>query len=148
MGRCMAAALKLSPAYRIGSRVTDEGRLELGGCDALDLAREFGTPAIVVAEDDIRTRVRAFKEAFAARTDDFEVHFAAKAFACTAVLRLMAAEGLACDVAGGGELHMALRPGSERARIHLHGTAKRRRELQEAHDAGVGHVVLDNDRDI
>ena len=97
---------------------------------------------------DIRTRVRAFKQAFAARTDDFEVHFAAKAFACTAVLRLMAGEGLACDVAGGGELHMALKAGFDPGRIHLHGNAKSRRELEEAHDAGVGHVVLDNDRDI
>src|SRR4051794_495004 len=145
----MAAAVRpLSPAYPLGSRVKDDGRLEIGGCDALDLAREFGTPALIVAEDDIRTRVRAFKQAFAARTADFEVHFAAKAFACTAVLRLMAAEGLACDVAGGGELHMALKAGFDPGRIHFHGNAKSWRELQEAHDAGVGHVVLDNDRDI
>src|SRR3954454_13558853 len=145
----MAAAVHdLSAAYPFGSRLADDGDLELGGCDALDLAREFGTPAIVVAADDIRARVRAFKDAFAARTDDFEVHFAAKAFACTAVLRLMAAEGLACDVAGGGELHMALKAGFDPRRIHLHGNAKSRRELPEAHDAGVGHVVLDNDRDI
>src|SRR4051794_23519602 len=138
MRRSMAAAVhQLSRAYPIGSRLTDDGRLQIGGCDALDLAREFGTPALVVAEDDIRTRVRAFKDAFAARTDDFEVHFAAKAFACTPVLALMAAEGLACDVAGGGELHMALKAGFDPGRIHLHGNAKSRRELQEAHDAGV-----------
>jgi diaminopimelate decarboxylase len=145
----MAAAVRqLSPAYPLGSRLSDDGRLQIGGCDALDLAREFGTPALIVAEDDIRARVRAFKQAFAARTSDFEVHFAAKAFACTAVLRLMAGEGLACDVAGGGELHMALKAGFDPGRIHLHGNAKSRRELQEAHDAGVGHVVLDNERDI
>jgi diaminopimelate decarboxylase len=143
-----AAVHDLSAAYPIGSRLREDGRLELGGCDALDLTREFGTPVIVVSEDDIRARVRAFKQAFAARTADFEVHFAAKAFACTAVLRLMAGEGLACDVAGGGELHMALKAGFDPGRIHLHGNAKSRRELQEAHDAGVGHVVLDNDRDI
>jgi diaminopimelate decarboxylase len=143
-----AAVHDLSAAYPIGSRLADDGRLELGGCDALDLAREFGTPVIVVSEDDIRARVRAFKHAFAARTADFEVHFASKAFACTAVLRLMASEGLACDVAGGGELHMALKAGFDPGRIHLHGNAKSRRELQEAHDAGVGHVVLDNERDI
>jgi diaminopimelate decarboxylase len=145
----MAAAVRpLSPAYPMGSRLTDEGRLEIGGCDALELAREFGTPALIVAEDDIRARVRAFKQAFAARTDDFEVHFAAKAFACTAVLRLMAAEDLSCDVAGGGELHMALAAGFDPGRIHLHGNAKSRAELQQAHDAGVGHVVLDNERDV
>src|SRR3954471_14976198 len=115
-----AAVRQLSAAYPLGSRLTDEGRLEIGGCDAGDLAREFGTPVLVVAEDDIRARVRAFKHAFAARTADFEVHFASKAFACTAVLRLMASEGLACDVAGGGELHMALKAGFDPGRIHFH----------------------------
>jgi diaminopimelate decarboxylase len=149
MRRCMAADVhQLSPAYPLGSRLTDDGRLEIGGCDALELATEFGTPALIVAEDDILARVRAFKEAFAARTERFEVHFAAKAFACTPVLALMAEERLACDVAGGGELHTALKAGFDPARIHFHGNAKSRRELQEAHDAGVGHVVLDNDRDI
>src|SRR3954463_5037480 len=145
----MAAAVHdLSAAYPFGSRLADDGRLELGGCDALDLAREFGTPVIVVSEDDIRARVRAFKQAFAARTSDFEVHFAAKAFACTAVLRLMASEGLACDVAGGGELHMALKAGFAPGPIHRHGNAKPRRERQEANDAGVAHGVLDNVRDV
>src|SRR3954454_21581122 len=149
MPRRMAAAVRpLSPAYPLGSRVKDDGRLEIGGCDALDLAREFGTPAFVVAEDDIRSRARAFVEAFAARTDDFEVHFAAKAFACTAILRILAGEGLACDVASGGELHLALAAGFDPGRIHLHGNAKSRAELQQAHDARVGHVVLDNEQDI
>src|SRR5918911_1649661 len=143
-----AAVHDLSAAYPIGSRLAGDGRLELGGCDALDLAREFGTPVIVVSEDDIRARVRAFKQAFAARTADFEVHFAAKAFACTAVLRLMASEGLACDVAGGGELAIALKAGFDPGRIHLHGNAKSRREIEEAIAAGVGHVVVDNHTDI
>ena len=45
----MAAAVHdLSAAYPIGSRLKDDGRLEIGGCDALDLAREYGTPAIVI----------------------------------------------------------------------------------------------------
>jgi diaminopimelate decarboxylase len=43
---------------------------------------------------------------------------------------------------------MALKAGFDPGRIHFHGNAKSWRELGEAHDAGVGHVVLDNDRDI
>ncbi|MEY2536029.1 MAG: diaminopimelate decarboxylase [bacterium] len=144
----MAAVRQLSAAYPMGSRLTEDGRLEIGGCDARELAREFGTPALVVAEDDLRARARAFIAAFRARTGDFEVHFASKAFACTAVMRVFAEEGLACDVASGGELHLALRAGFDPGRIHLHGNAKSHAELQQAHDAGVGHVVLDNDRDI
>jgi diaminopimelate decarboxylase len=139
---------QLSQAYPLGSRVDERGRLVVGGCDAIELAREFGTPCYIVAEDDIRARARAFREAFAARTEDFEVHVAAKAFPCSGVLAILADEGLACDVAGGGELQIALRAGFPPGRLHLHGNAKSERELREALDARVGHVVLDNDQDI
>jgi diaminopimelate decarboxylase len=118
--------------------------LQLGGCDARELAREFGTPAYIVVEDDLRTRARRFLQAFRERTDDFEVHFASKAFPCTAVLRVFAEEGLACDVASGGELHVALKAGFDPGRIHLHGNAKSEAELRYALDSGIGDIVVDN----
>jgi diaminopimelate decarboxylase len=141
-------ASPLSHVYPLGSRLTEDGHLQVGGCDVVGLAREFGTPAYVVVEDDIRARARAFKEAYAARCDDFEVHFASKAFPCTAVLRILREDGLACDVASGGELAIALKAGFDPGRIHLHGNAKSERELAEALRAGVGHVVVDNHTDI
>src|SRR5436190_16253800 len=141
-------AAQLSHVYPLGSRVTEAGHLELGGCDAIELAREFGTPAYVVVEDDVRERARAFVAAYAARCEDFEVHFASKSFPCTAVLRILREEGLACDVASGGELAIALKAGFDPARIHLHGNAKSSSEIAEAVDAGVGHVVVDNHTDI
>src|SRR3954469_4865346 len=140
----MAAVHQLSSAYPLGSRLTGDGELEIGGCDARAVAREFGTPCYVVAEDDLRARAQAFLAAFRARTQDFEVHFATKAFPCTAVLRVLREEGLGCDVASGGELTLALAAGFEPARIVLHGNAKSEAELRMAVDAGVGHVVLDN----
>jgi diaminopimelate decarboxylase len=146
MPRGMASPL--SHVYPLGSRLTEDGHLEVGGCDVVELAREFGTPAYVVVEDDIRTRARAFKDAYGARCDDFEVHFASKAFPCTAVLRVLSEEGLACDVASGGELAIALKAGFDPGRIHLHGNAKSEREIGEAIAAGVGHIVVDNNTDI
>jgi len=140
----MAALQQLSPVFPIGSRINEAGNLEVGGCDALELAHEFGTPAYIVAEDDLRSRARAFVEAFAARTDDFEVVFASKAFPCTAVMRVFEAEGLGCDVASGGELALALRAGFPGERIHMHGNAKSLDELRAARAAGVRHVVIDN----
>jgi diaminopimelate decarboxylase len=134
----------LSHLYPIGTRVDERGRLEIGGCDAVELAREFGTPAYVVAEQDVRARARTFMDAIAARHDDFEVLFASKAFPCTAVYRVLAEEGMACDVASGGELFLALRAGFDPARIYLHGNAKSDRELGQALEAGVGHIVLDS----
>ena len=110
----------------------------------MELAREFGTPAYVVVEDHLRARARAFVDALAARHDDFDVLFASKAFPCTAVYRALAQEGLACDVASGGELALALAGGFDAARIYLHGNAKSVRELREALSAGVGHIVIDS----
>lgn len=144
----MAAAQQLSHVYPMGSRVSESGRLEIGGCDAVELARQFGTPCFVVAEDDIRARARAFVEAFAARTEDFEVVFASKAFPCTAVYRLLWDEGIGCDVAGGGELAMALAAGVDPARIHMHGNARSEAELRYALESRVGEIVVDNQRDL
>jgi diaminopimelate decarboxylase len=139
-----ATRTQLSQAYPIGSRIDEEGRLQLGGCDAVELAREFGTPVYVVSEDDLRARAQTFVEAFTARTKDFDVLFASKAFPCTAIYRVLASEGIACDVASGGELALALRGGFDPARIYMHGNAKSIAELQLAREAGVGHIVIDN----
>jgi diaminopimelate decarboxylase len=140
----MTATSTLSPVYPLGTRVNERGRLEIGGCDAVALARELGTPLYVVAEDDLRARARAFIDAVSARHEDFDVLFASKAFPCTAVYRLLAEEGLACDVASGGELFLALRGGFDPARIYFHGNAKSATELHEALAAGVGHIVIDS----
>jgi diaminopimelate decarboxylase len=139
---------QLTHVLPLGSRVNARGHLEVGGCDVVELAREFGTPAYVYAEDDLRARARAFVDAMRARHEDFDVLFASKAFPCTAAYRLFAAEGIACDVASGGELALALRGGFDPARIYLHGNAKSLAELDAALDAGVGHVVLDSFMDV
>jgi diaminopimelate decarboxylase len=121
-----------------------EGRLAIGGCDVLELAREFGTPAYVVAEDDLRARAREFVRAMATHHGGRgRVLFAAKAFPCSAVLRIFAEEGLGVDVASAGELHLALRAGFDPGRIVLHGNAKSLGELRSA----VEHrlvVAIDN----
>jgi diaminopimelate decarboxylase len=133
-----------SPVYPLGSRVNELGHLEIGGCDVVEVAREFGTPAYIYAEDDIRSRARAYLEAFRSRTDDFEVLYASKAAPITAVYRVCAEEGLSVDAASGGELHMALRAGFDPRRIYMHGNNKSEAELREAAEAGVGYLILDS----
>ncbi len=133
-----------SAVYPIGSRVNDDGRLEVGGCDVVELVREFGSPAYIYAEDDIRTRARSYLSAFGDRTDDFEVLYASKAAPFTAAYRICEQEGLSVDVASGGELHMALLAGFGGNRIHLHGNNKTEGELRAAVAAGVGHVICDS----
>jgi diaminopimelate decarboxylase len=141
----MATETSLSAVFPLGSRLNEHGRLEVGGCDTIELAREFGTPVYVVAEDDLRTRARAFVQAGRdAGHEDFHVVFASKAFPCTAVLALFASEGLWCDVASGGELHVALAAGFAPERIVVHGNAKSEAELRMALRHRVGLIVIDN----
>jgi diaminopimelate decarboxylase len=138
------SALAVSHVYPLGSRLNERGRLEVGGCDVVELAGEFGTPAYVYAEDDMRARARAFVEAFRARTKRFEVIYASKAFPCTAVYRLFSEEGLSADVASGGELHLALAAGMDPKRLYLHGNNKSPAELDYALESGIGHIVVDS----
>jgi diaminopimelate decarboxylase len=139
-----ADPISASPVYPRGSRVNERGHLEVAGCDLVELAEEFGTPAYVYAEDDIRWRAREYRRAFEGRTDDYEVLFASKALPMTAAYRLFVEEDLSVDVASGGELHMALAAGFDPARIHMHGNNKTEAELRYAFDSGVGHLILDS----
>jgi diaminopimelate decarboxylase len=129
--------------YPQASEVRD-GRLTIGGCDARELAREFGTPAYVVAEDDLRAQARAFTAAMAAHHPRGEVIFASKAFSCTPVLEVFEQEGLSVDVASGGELDTALRAGFTAERIVVHGNAKSLAELKAATALRGARIVIDN----
>jgi diaminopimelate decarboxylase len=133
-----------SPVYPGGSRVNDQGHLEIAGCDVIELAERFGTPAYIYDEEDMRRRAREFVQAFERRTDAFEVIYASKALPATAAYRVMREEGLSADVASGGELHMALAAGFDPGLIHLHGNNKTEVELRYAFESGVGHLIVDS----
>jgi diaminopimelate decarboxylase len=113
--------------------------LHIGGISVLQLAEEFGTPLFVYDEDHLRGRCREARAAF-----DDGAAYAAKAFFCTAMARLIHEENLCLDVATGGELHVALRGGIEPSRLIMHGNNKSRAEITEALDAGVGRIVIDS----
>jgi diaminopimelate decarboxylase len=119
--------------------VDADGRLHIGGCDALELAERFGTPLFVYDEAHLRARCR---EAVAAFGDG--VAYATKAFLCVAMARLAHEEGMLLDVATGGELHVALAAGVPPDRLVLHGNNKSLDELRSAREAGVGRIVVDS----
>jgi diaminopimelate decarboxylase len=144
----MAETQLLENVYPIGSRINELGRLEVGGCDVVELASEFGTPSYIVAEDDMRARARGLQAAFGAESDDFELIFASKAFPCAAVCALFAEEGFGCDVASAGEMAIALAGGVPAEKIQMHGNAKSELDLERALEVGIGAIVVDNLRDL
>ncbi|HEX4493024.1 MAG TPA: diaminopimelate decarboxylase [Acidimicrobiia bacterium] len=119
--------------------VDDEGRCVLGGIPLDQLAERFGTPLYVYDEAELRGRCREYMDAFPGG-----VAYASKAFLCVAMAKLVASEGLAIDVATGGELHLALHAGIDPAMIVFHGNNKSEAELERALRAGVGRVVADS----
>jgi diaminopimelate decarboxylase len=125
-----------------------DGRLTIGGCAVADVAREFGTPTFVVDEDGLRARAREYLDEFGARHPGTDVHFASKALPCAPVTRLLAEEGLGCDVASAGELAIALAAGFDPEHILLHGNAKSDRDIGDALAAGVGNIVIDGPDDV
>jgi diaminopimelate decarboxylase len=130
-----------------GSRV-DGDDLVIGGCRAVDLAAEFGTPALIVEESALRHRARRFRDGLASRWANSQVLWASKSLPRTAIYRIMREESLGIDVAGGGELVMAMAAGADPSTVVLHGNAKTTDELERAIAAGVGTVVIDNFDDI
>jgi diaminopimelate decarboxylase len=130
--------------YPVGTKTNERGHLEIAGCDVVELAAEFGTPAYIFSVPEMRARARAYHSAFESRTDDFGVLFASKALPVTAAYRLFAEEGLSVDVASGGELTMALAAGFDPSRIYMHGNNKTDAEIRLAEESGVGHLILDS----
>jgi len=122
------------------------GHLNIGGADAGELARSFGTPLYVFDEAYLRAMMRAYKEAI-----DTEyggrglVLYASKAFSCEAIYAIAKQEGIGADVVSGGELFTAIRAGFPTGKIYMHGNNKLSGELAFAVDAGVGTVVLDGE---
>jgi diaminopimelate decarboxylase len=119
--------------------VGDDGWLAIGGCSTADLVREFDSPLFVYDEDHVRARCRE-----AVATFGEGVSYAAKAFLCLAMARLVHDEGMHLDVATGGELHVALAAGVPADRLVLHGNNKSEAELARAREVGVGRTVVDS----
>ncbi len=116
------------------------GVLHVGGVALTDLVRDHGTPLWVVDEQDLRTRCRAYRQAFAGA----EVIYASKAWCTVGILQIVDEEGLWVDVASGGELHTARVAGVASERIVFHGNNKSDEELRLAAEVDVGRVVVDS----
>jgi len=121
--------------------------LEIGGCDTLELAREYGTPLYVMDEDFLREKCRGLKSSLESRMDESLVLYAGKACLNMAICRIIAQEGLGLDLSSGGEAYTALKAGFPMERTYLHGNNKSDWEIELAIESKVGRIVLDNERE-
>jgi diaminopimelate decarboxylase len=140
--------MKVDLSFLPPSAVADGDDLRVGGVSLRELAAEFGTPAFVIDADALRGRAREYVRAFTSRHARSRVYFATKAFPSASILRILAQEGLGCDVVGGGELALALAAGFDPAAILMHGNAKSDADIAAALAAGIGYIVVDGFDDI
>jgi diaminopimelate decarboxylase len=141
MQKTQVPLAKVLPAT---AQITDAGHLSVGGCDLVDLAREWGTPLYVFDEETLRGQCQAFLQAFRSRYPNTAVAYAAKAYLGRALAGIIAQEGLDLDVVSGGELAIARSVSFPPERIHFHGNNKSEQELVEALDYSIARIIVDN----
>lgn len=130
------------------SKINEMGHLSIGGCDVLDLAKEFGTPLYIIDENLVRNSCRSFKEGFDSNIVETEVIYASKAFLNLAMCKIIKEEGLSLDVVSGGELYTALKAGFPAGKIYMHGNNKTYEELRMAINAGIARIIVDNEQEM
>lgn len=124
------------------------GELTVQSILVSELAERYGTPLLVLDEDDFRARAQAFRDAFNAAfaqlSGGVDVYYASKSLLTVQVAAWADEEGLRVDTASGGELAIALHAGVDPKNIGLHGNNKSDDELRRALDTGVGRIVVDS----
>jgi diaminopimelate decarboxylase len=132
------------PLFPLTAEVDSQGHLCIGGCDVVDLAREFGTPLYLFDEFTLRSKCREFKDEFSKYYPHTLVIYASKAFLNRALALIFEEEELGLDVVSGGELSIAYSVNFPLERVYFHGNNKTPEELKLALSLGVGWVVVDN----
>ena len=125
--------------------INEKGHLTIGGCDTVELAKEYGTPLYVLDENTIRTTCRSYVESFKKYYNGNGMPlYASKALSCKELCRIADEEHLGLDVVSGGEIYTAQQAGFPMEKTHFHGNNKTAAEIEFALNAGVGTFVVDN----
>ncbi len=115
----------------------------MGGCDTVELARQFGTPLYVLDEALVREACRQYVQHFSRLYPDTTIIYAGKALLCQAICYVVGSEGLGLDVASEGELHTAIAAEFAMEHVVAHGNYKTDSYLRRCLQQRVGLIVVD-----
>lgn len=133
---------------KFGDLSVKKHRLVIGGCDTVELAKQYGTPLYVFDVDRAVGTAKAYVDILKREYPDHTVCYASKAFSCTGIYGLLAPLGVGADVVSGGELYTALKGGMPPSRIYFHGNNKTEEEIIYALKSGVECFVVDSEREL
>ena len=132
------------PVYPLGTKVNRASHLVIGGCDATDLAAEFGTPLYLYDEFTLRSKINEFKREFGKRYPGLLILYAGKAFINGAMALIVNEERLGLEVVSGGELGIARSVKFPMKKVYFTGNNKSLQELELGLKWKVGRIVVDN----
>jgi diaminopimelate decarboxylase len=123
---------------------TRNGRLHINGVDAVELAREHGTPLFVYGEPRIRHNIARLKRAGEHIGCPLKLCYAAKAMSTMGILKAVKDADCDIEVNSGGELWKALKAGFVGDQIIFNGTSKEIWELEMAIENGIYAIQVDS----
>ena len=125
--------------------INDSGVLTFAGQDTAALAKEYGTPLMLLDEQTIRARCREYKTAMADFLPaDSMPFYASKALSFKGIYRIMAEEGIGVDVVSAGELYTAHQAGFPMEQVCFHGSSKTDADIRYAMQMGIGTFICDS----
>ncbi|MBI5030752.1 MAG: diaminopimelate decarboxylase [Chloroflexi bacterium] len=130
--------------FPLTTRTNEQNHLEIGGCDVVELAREYGTPLYIYDDLHLHQRVAEIRDAFKSRWPNSLILYATKAYYSPYLARIYNNAGIGIDVTSEGEMEIAHRAGLSPDKIYLHGNNKTPAEIRTALAMGVNHVIVDN----
>lgn len=127
----------------ITRKINEQGNIEIGGCDLVELANTYGTPLYIFDEETIRSITKNYKDAFK-DYPNIKMMFASKAFMTKAICKIMEQEGFGLDLCSGGEIYTAKSAGFDMSKTMFNGNNKTYDEIEMALSYGIGTVSVDN----
>lgn len=127
----------------ITTTINNQGNLDIGGCDLVELAEKYETPLYVIDEKTLRNICSDYKEAFG-KYPKTKMVYAAKALCTSAIMKILDEEGFGFDTVSLGEIYTAHNAKVDMKKILFNGNNKSYDEMEAALEYGVGRFSVDN----
>lgn len=121
----------------------EKGNLEISGCDAVELAKKYGTPLYVMDEVTLRKIAREYKDAFSSYKK-VNMMYASKALMTSQIAKILHEEGFGFDVVSGGEIFTIHNAKVDMNYATFNGNNKTSDEIELALNLNVGRISVDN----
>ena len=121
----------------------EKGNLEISGCDAVELAKKYGTPIYVMDEVTLRKIAREYKDAFSSYKK-VNMMYASKALMTSQIAKILHEEGFGFDVVSGGEIFTIHNAKVDMNYATFNGNNKTYDEIELALNLNVGRISVDN----